>query len=442
MITIYYFLFATLLLTAGPFLLLFKKKARAGISQKLGFIPQELADRVALSGKASRVWFHSVSVGEFNALYPLLLEFRKKHSDCQIYVSTTTATGQEIAKTKCSDFAEVFYFPFDLPWITGAYLDLISPAFVATVETEIWPGFINQCKKKNIPAFIINGRLSPRSAKGYKKWSFFFNPVLAKLSAILVQSQQEEERFKSVCPAQSQVIICGNIKLDGLKPIPANEIAELKAKLNISPSDFVIVGGSTHEGEESALLQIAKEHSCKLVLVPRHPERFERVHQLIQSSGQTSKRYSKNERFDSTNDVYLLDTIGQLSRFYSVCDIAFVGGTIANVGGHNLAEPCMYSVPVLCGPHIQKAREFYDKLSERGALHMANDVAELSKVLYFFKSNPDDRTKSGQSGYRFVQDSQGAVARTLHVLEQYLPECSPHKANSNCISETTEVGAR
>jgi 3-deoxy-D-manno-octulosonic-acid transferase len=421
-ISVYYFLLSILLLVAGPILLL-KKKARAGLSQKLGFITAALKEKSKTAATKPRIWFHAVSVGEFNALFPLLTEFRKRHPQFEIFISTTTATGQEIAKSKAAGFAEVFYFPFDLPWITAAYLDLIAPSMVAIVETEIWPGFINQCHERNIPCMIVNGRLSPRSSKGYKRWGFFFGQFLAKLSAIAVQTQQEQERFAAIGNKPLNISVCGNIKLDGLNPISSLERKQLREKLNLKDSDFVLVAGSTHEGEESALLEIAKRQDCKLILVPRHPERFDRVQQIIEAAGLRARRFTENESFESASDVYLLDTIGQLSRFYSVASLAFVGGTLANVGGHNLAEPCMYKVPVLCGPHVHKAKDFFDKLSERGALHQGNDVEELNKLVESFKSCEKDRIQAGESGYQFIQDSQGAVARTLSVLEQYLPQC-------------------
>ena len=430
-ISIYYILLATLLLVAGPALLLLKKKARAGLAQKLGLLPASIKEKASDAGNSPRIWFHAVSVGEFNALMPLLSEFKKRHPQFSLFVSTTTATGQELAKAKAGSVAEVFYFPYDLPWITNAYLDVIAPSVVAIVETEIWPGFISQCKQKNIACLIVNGRLSPRSAAGYKRWGFFFGPVLANLSALAVQSQKEKERFQAVSGAALNISVCGNIKLDGLNPIDKTDSRELRQKLNLNDSDFVLVGGSTHEGEETALLEIARRQNCKLILVPRHPERFDRVQQIIESCGMRARRFTKGESFETEKDVYLLDTIGQLSRFYSQASIAFVGGTLANVGGHNLAEPCMYKIPVLCGPHIHKAKDFFDKLSERGALHLGNDVEELNKLVERFKSNAKDCTEAGESGYQFIQDSQGAVARTLLVLEQYLPQCDLGGRTSN-----------
>lgn len=438
MITIYYLLFALLLLVAGPFLLT-AKKARAGLSQKLGFITPELKNAVQKSGSTPRIWFHAVSVGEFNALSPLLEKFKQKYPSFKIFVSTTTATGQELAKSKAEKYsAEVFYFPFDLPWITQAYLDLIKPSLVGIIETEIWPGFINQCKERSIPCLILNGRLSPKSAKGYLRWSVFFGPVLRQLSGFAVQSEQEKERFEAIAGTNLNLQICGNIKLDGLKAIAPEEIAKLRSELNLNEDEFVLVAGSTHEGEETALMQAASKNGCRLILVPRHPERFDRVAQLIQESGATVRRFSKKETLSGQNDIYLLDTIGQLNRFYGLADLAFVGGTLANIGGHNLAEPCIYKVPVLCGPHIHKAKELFCKLSEKDALKLANDVEELSNLVHYFKESASERHRVGNNGYRFVQDSQGAVERTLSMLEQYLPTDNSAKGE-NCLSG---VGAR
>ena len=437
MIPLYYLFFALVLFTVGPFLLT-RKKARAGLSQKLGFISKELKESVASVGSNPRVWFHAVSVGEFNALLPLLNQFRKSYPQYKIFISTTTATGQELAKTKTAGFAEVFYFPFDLPWITAAYLDLISPSLVGIVETEIWPGFVKQCQSLNIPCIIVNGRLSPKSAAGYLRWRVLFGPVFRNFAALTVQSESEKNRFEAVAgqALSARTTVCGNIKLDGLQAISEEEKVTLRKSLNIEESDFVIVAGSTHEGEESAFLRISSELRCKLIIAPRHPERFERVAQIIQSEDRQARRYSATGRFESNKDVYLLDTIGQLNAFYSLASVAFVGGTLANIGGHNLAEPCIYKVPVLCGPHIHKAKDLFQKLNERNAIKQGFDVEELSKIVASLKFSPEERSCTGENGYRFIQDSQGAVARTMAVLEQYLPmgDRATEKAVSNPVN--------
>lgn len=422
MTIIYYFFFGLVLLTVGPFLLL-TKKARAGLFQKLGFVPSEFKAKVSLYGESPRIWFHAVSVGEFNAVLPLIEEFHNKHPEYKIFISNTTATGHEQAKAKASKLADMFFFPFDLPWATNTWLDLIKPRAVAIVETERWPGFMEECKTRKIPVLLLNGRLSPKSFRGYKRFQFFFASVLNKFSALAVQSESEKERFAELMGnPQVPIRVCGNIKLDGAKPCSDAEKMQLRHKLGLGANEIVVVAGSTHEGEESAFLNSLKElnYKFRLILVPRHPERFQRVATLIESSGSRAKKFSLSDTLETEKDVYLLDTIGQLTRFYSIADIAFVGGTIANIGGHNLVEPCIYKTPVICGPHIHKTKDLFQKMQEANALQVLNDEKELSPSLKFLLDSPQKRKELGENGYNFLAQSQGALAKTLALLEEYL----------------------
>lgn len=410
------------LLFAGPFLLL-SKKARAGISQKLGFLPQELK---VISGQAEkRAWFHAVSVGEFNALYPLLVEFHKQHPEFRLFVSTTTRTGQELACNKVSSIATVFYFPLDLPWATNNFLKAIKPNLVAIVETEIWPGFMNQCRNTGIPVLLVNGRLSPRSYRSYSRWRWFFKPVVNQFSAVAVQSDSEAARFRHLAGDSLNIAVCGNLKFDGLKVIPQAEAKALRQTLALTDSCLTLVAGSTHEKEEAALLQAAAKTKLRLILVPRHPERFERVAKIIEEHGLRPRKHSKNEAFESEKDVYLLDTIGQLNRYYSIADIAFVGGTIAPVGGHNLVEPCIYKVPVLCGSHVHKTKDVAASLLADNALLMVHNQNELEKKIAELIDSKKSRQEIGEAGYLWLEKSQGALKRTLAVLESVLNKNEP-----------------
>ncbi len=404
------------------------KKARAGLTQKLGFIPSELRSKVSRYGSYPRIWFHAVSVGELNAVLPLIEEFHKQHPEYKIFISNTTATGHEQAKAKAAKLADLFFFPFDLPWATNAWLDLINPSVVAIVETERWPGFMEECKTRKIPVLLLNGRLSPKSFRGYKRFQFFFASVLNKFSALAVQSESEKERFAELMGnPQVPIRVCGNIKLDGAKPCSEAEKMQLRHKLGLNASEIVVVAGSTHEGEETAFINALKEldYKFRLILVPRHPERFQRVASLIESAGSTAKRFSLNESIEAARDVYLLDTIGQLTRFYSIADIAFVGGTIANVGGHNLVEPCIYKTPVICGPHIHKTKDLFQKMQEANALQVLNDEKELSPAIKSLLESPQKRKELGENGYNFLAQSQGALAKTLALLEEYLHHKGP-----------------
>ena len=420
MLAIYYTLLFLVCLIAGPFILLFKKKARAGLSQKLGFVPADFKS----TDFRSPLWFHAVSVGEFNAVWPLVLSLHEKYPEQAIVISTTTLTGQELAKSKAGGFAKVFYFPFDLPWGARNWLKTIKPRAVLIVETELWPGFYDVCSKLDIPAIVVNGRMSPRSFKQYMSLHGLIGEALSKTSLILAQSKQEAERYRELAGAAADIRVTGNLKFDGLKPIEASERQALQKQLTLNDDDLVIVGGSTHEGEESVLLsatQALREAGLKprLILVPRHPERFKRAADIVAKYGFSAIRFSNNDSFKSDDEVYILDTIGQLNRFYSIANIAFVGGTVAPIGGHNLVEPCAYSVPVVCGPHVHKTRDVARALVANDALLLNQDDQELIDNIVILAKDPELRKTIGANGCAFLAESQGAVKRALHYLEKF-----------------------
>ncbi len=387
--------------------------------QKLGFVP---AGACYLGGP---VWFHTVSVGEFNATWPLIQEFHKTYPQIPIVISTTTATGQELAVSRASEIAEVVYFPYDLPWSPSNWLDKVCPRLVAVAETEIWPGFINECHKRLIPVIMVNGRMSPRSFRSYYRWRWFFGPLLKGLSAIGVQSQAEADRFGDVMGDKRNIHILGNLKLDGQKQLPQGRRQEIANVVGLNDENLVLVAGSTHEGEEAAILEaykgtISTFDNARLIIAPRHPERFARVQEVIRSQGLRPKMFSNNERLEGSHDVYLLDAIGHLADFYSVATLAFVGGTLAPIGGHNLAEPYAFGAPVICGPRVEKTKDIANALLERKAICMVKDAEELKSKVLELVSNADLRNTMGECGKQWLIDSQGAVARTMEVIETFV----------------------
>jgi 3-deoxy-D-manno-octulosonic-acid transferase len=428
MIWLYYLGFALVLSIAGPLLLFFKPKTRAGLLQKLGAVPASIRQK----NKRRRIWFHTCSVGEFNASFSLIKVFKEKHPDCELFVSTTTATGQSLALEKVGAWAQVFYFPFDLPWCSQGWLSAIQPDVVAIAETEIWPGFIHECTSCGVAVCFINGRISPRSFKQRQRFSWLFSRTMRSLTAVAVQSAQEAVRYKELGVNPDSLFVCGNMKFDGMQALPQQEREELARSLNIhSDDDIVIVCGSTHEPEEAALLTAFKKlraqfpnYKLKLAIAPRHPERFAKVAQIVESFGYRPRLYSAGQHFENENDVYVLDTIGQLTRLYSIAHIAFVGGTIAPIGGHNLVEPCIYEIPVVCGPHLEKTRDVAKALIERKALLKVDSPDQLAAVLSRLIESKENRLKMGAAGRAFVADSQGAVAKNLAVLESLLPKAT------------------
>lgn len=439
---LYYAIVGFLLVACAP-ILLSAKKRRAGLAQKLGLVPAYVT--AALRGKSRPVWFHAVSVGEFNALWPLAAAFLEKHPACPVVISTGTQTGQNLAKQRSGDRAVVFYFPLDLPWALNNWLVAIKPCLAVIVETEIWPGFTYECKRRAIPQMVVNGRISPRSFAGYFRWRSFFGPVLRRFSVVVAQSASDAERYKAIAGEKLNVIVSGNLKFDGLKPIDPIEAQELRQCLSVERDDLVIIGGSTHEGEEHALLDAWEElvrshkHSgqIRLILAPRHPERWEQVASVIKARGLNVRRFSRSDRFAGERDVYLLDSIGQLFRYYSLAQIAFVGGTIVPVGGHNLVEPCAYAVPVVCGPHCEKIRDVAKELTDCQALTVANDPEDLKLKLAALAGDVDRRRFLGNNGQKWLEQSQGAVSKTMAVLESVLNE----QYNSAGSSTQLEVQA-
>lgn len=434
---LYYFVLLILLLLCGPFLLLAKKR-RQGIGQKLGLLPESISNLRKSNKEQCRIWFHAVSVGEFNACHPLITLIHEKHPDCKIFVSTSTATAQAIAQEKISSFATVFYFPLDLPWIVAKYLDAIKPDLVAIVETEIWPGFISQCKKRNIKIIVVNGRISPKSFKSYKRVKFFIGKALQNYSLVLSQSAADQQRYESLTDHQTKIINTGNLKFDGLKPLTAIGLYECTG---LDGSEFVFIAGSTHEGEELMILNAWKEliksnpNKVRLIIVPRHPERFERVANLIQENGFNCKRFSKQEKLALDSDIYLLDTMNKLFQFYNLANLAFVGGTLVPIGGHNLLEPYAYKVPVICGKHMEKTKEIALSLLANNALSVVNNQEELNITLQALYSDSQKRKKLGQAGYEIISQSQGACSNSMQYIENLLVGKLGLAKDSRSVSE-------
>lgn len=444
MIALYYLAVIVGLVVAGPFLLLFHKKTRAGIWQKLGFIPSRI--KAGVSGNKSVVWFHAVSVGEFNAVYPLLNAFRDRHPQRALIVSTTTATGQALAQQKIGHCATVVYFPLDLPSSVSAWLDAVRPELVVVVETEMWPGFLWQCRRRSIPVAIVNGRMSPRSFKGYSRLKPFFSKVLQMVTVIGAQTESEAARYRNLGGDNLNLEILGNLKFDGLRALPEEEQVLLLERLNIESGSPVIVAGSTHEGEEEALINAWKNlrsefPGLKLIVAPRHPERFNRVAQLIERHAMKARLFSQNGSFQSGDDIYVVDAIGHLTSMYCAASVAFVGGSLIPIGGHNLLEPYVYAVPVVCGKHIYKTRDVAQALLDNQAISIVSNQSELTVALRQLLADQSLRQERGRRGYVYLSSSQGAVRRALNMLNAQLAE-SDRPAGKRQTERTTTTDER
>lgn len=425
--------FYSLLLVAALFIvspiLLFVPKTRAGLKQKFGLIDDSL--KHTLTEYKGAIWIHAVSVGEFNGVFPLIKALKEKYPAKPLIVSTTTEAGQLLAKQRTKDIAQTIYFPFDLPWVVNKLLSIIEPSLVIIFETELWPNFIDLSASKNIPVAILNARMSPRSFKRYKLAKSFFGPLLRKLAFIGTQTTQEIDHYQQVAGKNLPIQVLGNLKYDW-PALEQSAIGSLKEQLGIEPNDIVLVAGSTHNEEEKIILDTYKDfldnkqtnQHLKVIIAPRHPERFDTVAKIIEDAGFKAKRYSGNEKLMDKSDIYLLDTIGQLANFYSIASLAFVGGTIAKVGGHNLLEPYLYAVPVTCGPHLFKTKEAANILNKENALFIASDAQSVKEKLLDLIENPDLRQKMGKSGQSWLNNNRGAVSRSLAVIDNLLAKHS------------------
>lgn len=405
------------------FILCSKKKFRAGFWQKAGFYSEELKQELR-SFSVRPVWFHAVSVGETLAAADLVKVFKVKNPDIPVVFSTVTYTGQEIAKKRLGDIATIIYFPYDLDCITRKVLKLINPQLVSIVETEIWPGLSFRLKKEKIPLVLVNGRLSPKSSKNYRKFAFFFSYVLDSFTYLLMQSQLDADRIVEIGAKKEKVKVVGNLKYDIQPALNENDILKLKRELALEESDKVIIIGSTHSGEEEIILDIYEKlknklPELKLILVPRHPERYPEVISIMESFSLDFGKRSLNNTFKDAS-VFLLDTMGELSNFYSISDVAFIGGSLMPVGGHNPLEPAVYSVPVVVGPYTFNFLDITNYMVSSGAAIQVDDWDQLLDAFEKLLMDAAFYNKSCEACNTVFSQNRGATETALNIIQDLL----------------------
>jgi 3-deoxy-D-manno-octulosonic-acid transferase len=359
------------------------------------------------------IWVHAVSVGEVMAAHPLIREIKKKYPDRKLILSTVTVTGNYTARRRVPEADAVFFFPFDFPWIVRRVIRGINPQVVLIAETELWPNFFRELRKAGIPSAVINGRISVKSHKNYLKFKKFFSLVFLNVDLFCMQSEPDALRIKEIGAGPEKVIVTGNLKFD--LRIPANQALPIV----IPQGKKVITAGSTHRGEEQALLSIFKELRTKypellLILAPRHPERFNEVEALINKAGYECAR--RTQRRGPFKDVLLLDTIGELRAFYSVCDIAFVGGSLVKVGGHNLLEPAAMKKPVIFSRYMFNFKEISEALMSAGGGIMVRDKDELSLQLDKLLADKELAKRMGEQAFRVIEMNSGAALKTIEAV--------------------------
>jgi len=367
-------------------------------------------------------------VGETLSAAPLVRLLRARRPDAELFVSTVTLTGQETAAKTLGGAADArFYFPFDLPWVCANFLERVRPDVVVILETEIWPNFIAACARREIPVVVLNARISERSFRGYGRLGFFFSKVLRSVSAFSAQTEVDARRLVALGADPSSVAVAGNMKFD-VAP-PHEDASPFRAWLLEEKAQGAawFVAGSTHEGEDGEVLRALRaardvNGSIRLLLAPRHPERFDAVAELCAREGFETARRTRLDlaRPAPPSPVILLDTVGELLAAYGAADIAFVGGSLVAKGGHNILEPALYGVPTIVGPHMENFREIAGIFTSGGAVRQVRNGPELAAELSRWATDPRPYAETGRRASELLAAFRGATGRNAAIVEREL----------------------
>ncbi|MGG5287652.1 lipid IV(A) 3-deoxy-D-manno-octulosonic acid transferase [Pseudomonas shirazensis] len=390
---------------------------------------QRVAERFAIKLPPMRqggIWVHAVSVGESIAAAPMVRALLKAYPELPITVTCMTPTGSERIRALFADEPRIqhCYLPYDLPWAASRFLDHVRPRLGVIMETELWPNHIHQCARRGIPVALANARLSARSARGYGRFAKLTRPMLAEMSLIAAQTETEAERFRSLGARPECVQVTGSIKFDlKLDEQLLPRARQLREQWQASQRP-VWIAASTHEGEDAQVLEahrrLLQVHAdALLILVPRHPERFNAVHALCTEQFATVRR-SSAELVTERTQVLLGDTMGELLFLYALADIAFVGGSLVPTGGHNPLEPAALALPVISGPHVFNFLDISAMLKDAGALQSVDDSQALAAAVQRLVELPQDARRMGEAGRAVMQANQGALQRLLDGLARLL----------------------
>ena len=414
-------LLALVLLLGSPYWLyqmLRHSKYRTGFRERLGRIPARL-------GKISRptIWMHAVSVGEVLAVSELGVRLRAECPQYRILVSTTTDTGQRLARERFGE-ENVFYFPLDFAFAVRRWLRALRPELVVIAETELWPNFLHSAHEAACRIAVVNARISDRSFKGYRRWKSLIASVLEVPDLFLAQTDQDAQRLREIGAPGDRVLTTGNLKYD-VSPPPTSPIVE-DLRRALAGAGPVLVCGSTVEGEEPLLLGaftniLANHAGAIMVLAPRHPQRFHEVETLLRELKLPFWRRSKWNGGPLRGGILLLDTIGELSAVYALADIAFVGGSLVPRGGHNIIEPAQHGVAIVVGNHTENFREIVGFFQSRDALRIVGP-AELPLMFMQLIANDAERRALGKRAAETLELQRGATQRTLAELKMLLSE--------------------
>lgn len=375
--------------------------------------------------KANGILVHAVSVGETIAAVPLIRALQRRYPALPITVTTMTPTGSERVKSLLKDSVSHVYLPYDLPCAIKRFLKITQPKLVIIMETELWPNFISQCHKNAIPLIIANARLSERSANRYSKLGTTINRLLAKISMVAAQNKQDGERFTALGLPCDHLTVTGSIKFDiNLTTEQQQKIANLKQQWQLNRPVFI--AASTHDGEDEIILKAFKQLLLQhpdllLILVPRHPERFKTVEKLIKNNEFNYITRSSNQIPTDQTQVVLGDTMGELLELYSMADIAFVGGSLVDHGGHNPLEPALHHIPIISGQYFFNFKIICEQLIAANGMIICDSTAEaLYLVVNNLLNNKTESQQIGENAYQVLKQNQGALDRLLGIINRYL----------------------
>jgi len=393
-------------------------------SRKAPAYAQRVGERFALGLPALKpggIWVHAVSVGESIAAAPMIRALMQRHPGLPITVTCMTPTGSERIRALFGDQVQHCYLPYDLPWAAARFLDRARPVLGVIMETELWPNHIHQCARRGIPVALANARLSERSARGYARFAGLTRPMLEEMSWIAVQTEAEAERFRQLGARPQCVSVTGSIKFDlTIDPELLARANELRGLWQAQRRP-VWIAASTHAGEDEIILaahrQLLEKHrDALLILVPRHPERFNPMFELCTRESLRTLRRSTGEPVTADTQVLLGDTMGELLFLYALADVAFVGGSLVPNGGHNLLEPAALGKPVLSGPHLFNFLEIAAQLREVGALREVVDAPSLAVAVAALWDEPASAERMAEAGLGVMKANQGALERLLDGL--------------------------
>ncbi len=415
---------------SSPYLLfkmLTSERYRAGLNQRLGLLKERV-------GNKSGIWVHGASVGEVITAKSIIGKINEEFPEWETFISSTTNTGFSVAERSFSD-KTVFYFPLDLSWITKKVLCLTKPGFILLVELELWPNFLVSAYKKKIPVIIVNGRISKKSLRAYKTISqiskAFRDSLTNEMNIYCARTELDAQRFRDLGIPGKQIFITGTMKYDNIPThIDDNTTKRLSGLFGIKDGDLVLIGGSTHDGEEEILIRVferlrVNHPELKLIIAPRHIERTRDVFRLIEKKGfvpvlKTALENSNYNWQDTKREIILIDTVGDLGKIYSLANFVFIGKSLVPSGGQNMMEAAGLGKAVVFGPHTFNFKEETELLLKNSAAKMVGTEGELFGTIEFFIKNPDEVKEIGLKAQKVVNEKRGATERSMEIIRDVI----------------------